>query len=235
MIDAQETTLHLCFFSCLNVKCDLYVCDVICRYGCTTLTLNERHPDEDCALQIFDTKIPLKSSEQEQESISFEIFVQSRVENIKVELVDTLTTEQLWKAAKEKEMTDVEFLVDGVSFSAHQWIVAARSSVFADIFSDLLLEDAANCDVMSSEDKGLKESLAETPTTKITKIEIKDMHPNIFHELLYYIYTGVPMGDITQSLLAAAKKYQILTLVDLCNDTLRELDFEKLSFKLLSY
>ena len=51
------------------------------------------------------------------------------------QLVDVTLQEQLWSAACNQQLTDVEFLVGDESFSAHRFILSARSPVFTAMFN----------------------------------------------------------------------------------------------------
>lgn len=219
----------ICFFSSLCLESDLYVYDVIFRYEDEIVTMVERNSDEDCIVQIFDAQFVSKNSSD----ICFEIFVRSRVDTVTMELTD-LGSKEFWQAAQQGKWTDVEFRVGDQTYFAHQWLVSARSPVLAALFSDLLLEEAANCDVPSTlSSPPVDKSL--TPAVKTVVIKIEGIEPHIFQVLLDYLYTGTLKVAASKELLIAAEKYQIETLSSLCRVALREIDCEKLSFKLLSY
>jgi len=55
----------------------------------------------------------------------------SAVRNYDLTLADSIWTEQLWAAAVDKVLTDVEFLIAGDSISVHRTLLSARSPVFA--------------------------------------------------------------------------------------------------------
>lgn len=228
--NSEEMSSNICLFSSLCLKSDLYVYDVICRYQDDIVTMVERNRDEDCIVQIFDAQIISKNSSD----ICFEVFIRSRVETVTMELTDFLGSKELWQAAQQRKWTDVEFQVGEQSYFAHQWLVSARSPVFAALFSDLLLEEAASCDVPSSSSNPSVEK-SSTTSNKTTVIKIENIEANIFQVLLVYLYTGTLKVAASKELLAAAEKYQVETLSSLCRVALREVDCEKLSFKLLSY
>lgn len=83
-----------------------------------------------------------------------------------------------------------------VEFPAHKVILAARSPVFAKMFEHDMQESANN------------------------RVKIDDIQPNIFKEVLTYIYTGqVPKFNgktMVYELLYAADKYQLDHLKSLC-------------------
>ena len=226
--DGCGQTIHICFFSSLSLNSDLYVDDVICRREGDVVTMKERHQSEGNIVQIFDATV---IHDTRDESIGFEVFIRSKVENVAVELIDVLGSEKLWNAALHEECTDIEFRVGDETFFAHRWLVAARSPAMANLLSDLFLEEAANCNVTS-----LSESDdTSTAAIRTTVIEIKDVAPDVFLEVLQYMYTGKLKVAASKALLIAAEKYEINTLTELCKAALRNIDYEKLSIKLLCY
>ena len=86
-------------------------------------------------------------------------------------------------------LSDVQFVVQWKSFSAHLAILAAASPVMAAMF--------------------------ESGTS--TK-EINDVEPEVFEQVLRYLYTGVApqLKELTESLLVAADKFQITDLKEEC-------------------
>jgi hypothetical protein len=228
----QTSNIHIYFFSSLNCNSDLFVYDVILRNQNNVITMIEPHKqDEDCTVQIFYANLTnVTHANASDESIYFDVFIRSSVEAVAVELVDIQHSEDLWKAAQKADGTDVEFRVGDEIFSAHRWLVASRSSSFASLFSDLLLKEAADCDVSFSPEKE-----TDNMTSTRTTITIESMEPAVFRELLKYMYTGTINVAASKLLLIAAEKYQIVTLAKICRAAVREIDYEKLSFKLLSY
>jgi len=100
---------------------------------------------------------------------------------------------ELWAAAVNRKMTDVEFFVGEESFGAHRSLLSARSPVFAAMFASGMME-------------------AETG-----QVRIEDVDPNIFGIFLEFLYTGTfepSPNDV--DLFTVADKYQINTLMDLC-------------------
>ncbi len=74
--------------------------------------------------------------------------------------------------------------VGGRSFDAHKAILSSTSKVFAAMFVNETTEKLSN------------------------HVDIQDIHPDVFQEVLRFIYTGrVPLEKMTASLLAAADKY----------------------------
>lgn len=97
----------------------------------------------------------------------------------------------------ESKYSDFVFIVQGKQFKVHKSILAAASPVFDKLFSADLIESRTNeCDV-------------------------KDMEPTIFQYLLSFIYSGelpenLHEGNTARILFAAAHRYQIGELVDVC-------------------
>ena len=98
------------------------------------------------------------------------------------------------------ELSDVTFNVRCQEFRAHKTILAARSPVFAAMFKH-----------------PSKEKLSGI-------VNVPDIEPGVFKELLRYIYTGqVPlqrMDKLAIGLLAAADKYLLEKLKQACRDHL---------------
>ncbi len=110
----------------------------------------------------------------------------------RVQRLDCLLIDHLWSSETSHLWTDFEFIAatDMKRFSAHKFILAARSTVFAAIFSK-------NMESQSS--------LAEP------------VDSNTMEQFLKFIYTGQLVGLISSSDLGQlATKYQISTLQRLC-------------------
>lgn len=91
---------------------------------------------------------------------------------------------------------DVTVQVADQRFLAYKGILSARSSVFASMFEHDMLETIENC------------------------VTIDDIEPDVFRELLRYIYTDqltlTSMDTMAHKLYTAADKYDIATLKSLC-------------------
>ena len=85
------------------------------------------------------------------------------------------------------QMSDVIFNFGDRQFPAHKLILAARSEVFAAMFQDPAKENSTN------------------------QITIEDVEPEVFHELLRFVYTGrvslEKMESLAAGLFIAADKY----------------------------
>ncbi len=84
-------------------------------------------------------------------------------------------------------LSDIIFNIDGREFPAHKSILAARSEVFAAMFQHPTKENLTN------------------------QITIEDVEPEVFHELLRFVYTGrvslEKMESLAAGLFIAADKY----------------------------
>ena len=107
---------------------------------------------------------------------------------------------QFEKLFEEMQFSDVNFLIGGREFPAHKSILAARSKVFAAMFQDPVKENSTN------------------------QIAIEDMEPEVFEELLRFIYTGRVLLDkmetLASGLFIAADKYLLDELKGKCGNYL---------------
>lgn len=97
----------------------------------------------------------------------------------------------------EQSQCDVEFLLeDGKEVGGHAYLLAARSPVFAAMFKHDMQE------------------------LKTRQVQIQDIKPDIFKQLLHYIYSGricEPLSETSaQPLYVAADKYDISDLMKEC-------------------
>ena len=114
----------------------------------------------------------------------------STVAEFSYQLRDSLFAKELWDSAVNKERTDVEFTVDGKTFPAHRFILAARCPALAALVV-----------------------AAESSPSSLTTINIDTMDPVAFEALLYFIYTGmIKTSTIDEPLLDAAKTFGMETL-----------------------
>lgn len=89
---------------------------------------------------------------------------------------------------------DVTLCTGGAEFSAHKAILMARSSVFAAMFENNMMDD---------------------------RVLIPDLSTQVLREMLRFLYTGKnPEGKITTGLLMAADKYDLAPLKAICEDAL---------------
>ncbi len=109
-------------------------------------------------------------------------------------------SDQLEKLFNKMAFNDVKFNIGGRSFPAHKSILATRSEVFAAMFQHPMKEQSTN------------------------QIEIEDIKPEVFRELLRFIYTGrvstATMETMAVGLLIAADKYMLNELKNECENYL---------------
>jgi BTB/POZ domain len=107
----------------------------------------------------------------------------------------------LSKLLDTQSMADVTFVVNGERIGAHSAIVVSASPVLcAMLEKDKFLEGVTN------------------------KVKIDDIEPSVFKDMLRNLYTGRVLElneDEMIDLFVAADKYQIETLKDLCEQSLR--------------
>ncbi|XP_035160895.1 speckle-type POZ protein-like isoform X1 [Callithrix jacchus] len=101
----------------------------------------------------------------------------------------------LWENTR---FTDCSFFVRGQEFKAHKSVLAARSPVFNAMFEHEMEESRKN------------------------RVEISDLDPEVFKEMMRFIYTGrAPNLDkMADNLLAAADKYALERLKVMCEAAL---------------
>ncbi|XP_038959269.1 TD and POZ domain-containing protein 2-like [Rattus norvegicus] len=104
---------------------------------------------------------------------------------------------ELWKNSL---FTDCSLVVAGQEFRAHKAILAARSPVFRAMFEHEMLESLTN------------------------RVEIHDIHLQVFKEMMAFIYTGkaphLHSHSMATDLLAAAEMYDLQDLKVMCEDSL---------------
>jgi len=93
------------------------------------------------------------------------------------------------------DQADIVFLVRGVKIPAHKVVLTTRCDYFRRMF-----------------DSGMAESVSK-------EIEVPDIEPHVFTELLSFIYSDVPPkynADSTMALLSASHKYGVDNLTKIC-------------------
>ena len=151
----------------------------------------------------------------------FRISLEGTAYGYSYQLSDRLAKDQLWVAAsKNKNGTDVEFVVKDKTFSAHKAILAARSKVFeAEFTEEQQVEDVPSHPTEPSSKK------RKINSGQPVQIHIDDVDPSTMEQFLYFVYTGEPMGLLAnEQLLILAIKYQIKTLSNLCKVALKKVD-----------
>lgn len=124
------------------------------------------------------------------------------------EVLPSTLSRDLHSLADSDKFGDVTFVIDGERFRAYKGILAARSTVFAAMF-----------------EHPMQETVNHT-------VSISDMKPQVFKELLRYIYsdelsTLQSLNVNAHELYTAADKYAIPTLKSLCRHyILKKLNWE---------
>ena len=107
-----------------------------------------------------------------------------------------MSSGHLAKLLKEQTLTDITFKVKNETFKAHTIIVAAGSPVLSAMFKNNLIENR----------------------TRI--VEVKDTKPQVFKQLLQYLYTGnasqIEHGGMAHYLFVAADTYGVGSLKEEC-------------------
>ncbi|XP_065203289.1 speckle-type POZ protein B-like isoform X2 [Planococcus citri] len=120
-------------------------------------------------------------------------------------------THDFEKLFNDEDSSDVIIEIDGKKYPAHKSVLAARSSVFHDMFKN------------------------DTMKSQRNRIEIKDTDEKNFQEVLRYIYTGKVenLNDIVFELIPVAEKYNLAPLKTACLHALSALLSEKTAVKIL--
>ena len=120
------------------------------------------------------------------------------------ELCDQLMATEMWPENNAPKLSDIEFVVSGVTVDAHKAIVCARSPVFAAMFANEMLE------------------------SRIGRVNITDVSVETFRLFLLFLYTGLlDESSFDEKLKYCADKYQVKTLSDLCGGLLAQQDSER--------
>ena len=111
-------------------------------------------------------------------------------------------------------LSDVTFNILGRKFAAHKNILTMRSPVFAAMFRHPTKEMQSN------------------------QVEVKDVDPDVFQEILLFIYTGrtqlTAMNKMAPGILAAADKYLLEDLKIQCETHLNRQMSAETCLELLS-
>lgn len=119
------------------------------------------------------------------------------VKEVQVDVICKKLSRDLEILLEDESLKDVTLFVGEEKFKAHKLILTARSPVFTSMFT---------CDMQES---------------KTNQVTIDDIEPEIFEQLLRFIYTGrVPKSDSEdmEALITAADKYAISDLKTFCGD-----------------
>jgi speckle-type POZ protein len=153
----------------------------------------------------------------------FRICIKGSDSGYSYRLCDRLAKDQLRAAAKSKNGADVEFVVKGKTISAHKAILAARSPVFAAIFTkEQTVGDASKNQTEPNSNKRKRRN------DGLHQIRIDGVKPSTVEEFLDFIYTGESVSSVSslanEELLKLAVKYKLKTLIRLCRAALMAID-----------
>jgi len=181
--------------------------EVTCSLGQEQIRMEAKHTLDSNKLQVF--KIPpscfsvnfLPDPAPSPFIITFIVKLRSIIPNFLNKIIDSTWSEQLWAAAVNRKMTDVEFLLGDEAFGAHRSILSARSPVFAAMFAS-----------------GMKE--AETG-----QVRIEDVDHETFLKFLKFLYTGtLETSSMSRELFTLSDRYRVETLMELCRPTTETAD-----------
>ena len=137
-----------------------------------------------------------KFSKQEYLTVSIHAYVVPNVDRFEFQPIDKHLPSDLWLLVQKRILADFELVIRGNkdhSFLAHRAILAARSTHFSNMFESGMVESQSR------------------------KVVITDTDIGVFEQFLHFLYTGSvePFTDF-QALLVIADKYQIDSLINLC-------------------
>ncbi len=161
----------------------------------------------DGTFQLFAT--PYNGAEGvEDNTLTFDVCLTGNfgyVDSFRAQRMDCLLKEHLWSSIKNPDFTDFVILTRGIQFPVHQFILAARSPVFAALF------------------KTKKRSKSEIVKPQQ---EIDYVDPACMEQFLKFIYTGEIEGPIKncQMMMKLATTFQVNTVKNLCEVASHEID-----------
>jgi len=173
------------------------------NYQYQQIEMSEAATNDEDVLQVFERGCQTKLTNPlfRPFLVTFHVKLRSTVAHFINKAVDMTWSEQLWTAAVNRKMTDVEFLVGEEAFGAHRSLLSARSPVFAAMFAS-----------------GMKE--AETG-----RVTIEDVNPTTFQRFLKFLYTGMfEPSSKDGELFTVADKYRVEILMELCRPATKLVD-----------
>ena len=224
--NAEERTLHsLKFFSfehksfCSDIRNATLIIGKDQKSSThQQITMTEAGTDDEELLKIFNCPDPNGRDELAPLTLSCPFFVSFHA-ILEVPLVnfiskplDSTWSEQLWTAAVNRKMTDVEFLVGKEIFGAHRSLISARSPVFSAMFAS-----------------GMKE-------VETGQVRIEDVDPTTFQHFLKFLYTGMfEPSPVDRDLFIVADKYGVDTLMKLCRPATKTVDMDRIFESFISW
>jgi len=157
-------------------------------------------------IQMFIAPLKLlKEQELLDFNFHFTIYLTSIVDTYRVRQMDGLLSRQLWSSVTDRQDDWADFNLianDRKIFPVHKWMLAARSPVFAVLFS---FEELFS---------GEEEMKSIDHAMDCTSEEMK--------KFIKFIYTGELEGLASHELMQLAAKYEIKTLEDICKSAFKE-------------
>jgi len=181
-----------------------------CAPSCAEIKENmSASPTMKSPIQMFDFTSP-KSFEKFPKDVLFFVKMSSTIANYDFKFRDR--TFDLWDAARTLKLTDFLFLIGSTAFPAHRSLLAARSPVFAAMLNS-----------------GLEEA-------RTSQVKLNDTDPETFALFMRFLYVGeleddeeetVVSGPMKKKLFALADKYQVETLMKICQAPTDSTDLEE--------
>ena len=152
--------------------------------------LPKGHLSIHCVLTVYGTEKTLSGSG------SRDLEIESKANDKGLQQI----SQHFGKLFNDKEFSDVEIECEGETFSCHKVILSTRSDIFKAMFQADMIEN------------------------RTKKVLIEDIDSVVVKEMLYFIYTGATNEEFLKErsgeLLAAAEKYNLDVLKNICEDYL---------------
>lgn len=157
---------------------------------------NAKHKLEKSEMLFFVAKSDVDFDHCSEQSIHFDVKIISTIEDYRYEMMDVSWLTQLWKAAEDGKLTDLDVYVGQKKLmEAHQVILSARSPVLSNLLSNIV-----------------------TKNGKATITFEADIDSSIVKHFLYFLYTGSSKINFrNKQYLALAENHEVVTLSKMCN------------------
>lgn len=156
---------------------------------------NAKHKLEKSEMLFFVAKSDVNFEKIGEQAINFDVKMISTIGDYRYEMMDPLWMTQLWKAALESKLTDVDVYVgQKLLMEAHQVVLSARSPVLSTLLNNM------------------KNNGKATITFEA------DIDYYIVKQFLYFLYTGSSKIHFNnRQYLALADMHEVETLSKVCN------------------
>jgi hypothetical protein len=128
-------------------------------------------------------------------SISFCVQIINSINNYHCEMVDTTWERQLWSAAIDRQLTDVEIWIGREKFEVHRVILSARSLIF---------DYQIQCQIRCNGEK------------RKTVFVLPESYAKIAKPFFEFLYTGFLTVSPDENLLSLAQMFDVETLISIC-------------------